>query len=156
MLTIEVPGYKRFDLEHLVLDFNGTLACDGKVVAGVNERLSRLALSLNIHVLTADSFSSAHTELVGYPCELHVLEKEHQDQGKLEYVRRLGCSSTVCIGNGQIDRLMLKEADLGICVCMVEGAAIPAILAADILCSDILSALDLLIHPVRLMATLRI
>lgn len=155
MLTIEVPGYKRFDLEHLVLDFNGTLACDGKVLAGVNERLNHLAGSLNIHVLTADSFGSAQTELVGCPCKLHVIGHEHQDRGKQEYIRQLGCSTTVCIGNGQNDRLMLKEANLGICVCMAEGAATPAILAADILCPDILSALDLLIHPVRLIATLR-
>lgn len=155
MLTIDVPGYKRFDLEHLVLDFNGTIACDGKIIDGVNERLNHLAESLNIHVLTADSFGSAHTELIGYPCELYVLEQKKQDQGKLEYIRRLGFNSTVCIGNGQNDQLMLKEADLGICVCMAEGAAIRSILSADILCPDILSALDLLIHPQRLIATMR-
>ena len=155
MLTIEVPGYKRFDLQHLVLDFNGTISCDGKVMDGVHERMNHLAGSLNIHVLTADSFGSAHTELVEYPCELHVIGEENQDRGKLEYIQRLGCTSTVCIGNGLIDRLMLKEADLGICVCMAEGAATRSILSSDILCPDIRSALDLLIYPQRLIATLR-
>ena len=155
MLTIEVPGYKRFDLEHLVLDFNGTIAFDGKIIDGVKKRIEELASSLKIHVLTADSFGSAHTELIGYPCKLYVLEQENQEQGKLEYIQRLGCSLTVCIGNGQNDRLMLKEATLGICICMAEGAATGSVLSADILCPDILSALDLLIHPQRLMATLR-
>ena len=155
MLTIEVPGYKRFNLDHLVLDFNGTIACDGKIIGGVKKRIEVLASSLKIHVLTADSFGSAHTELIGYPCELYVLGQEKQDQGKLEYIHRLDPSSTVCIGNGRNDDLMLKEADLGICVCMAEGAATRSILSADILCPDIMSALDLLIHPQRLIATLR-
>lgn len=156
MITIEVPGYKRFDLEHLVLDYNGTLARDGYVIEGVKQHLDRLAVSLKIHVLTADSFESVYKELDGYPCKIFVLEPENQDRGKLDYIRRLGCAKTVCIGNGRIDQLMLKEASLGIAVCQDEGAAIQAILSADILCPDILSALELLLHPVRLIATLRL
>ncbi|MBN2297969.1 MAG: ATPase P [Deltaproteobacteria bacterium] len=155
MLTIEIPGYKKLDCEHLVLDYNGTIACDGKVIAGVRERLERLAESLNIHVLTADSFGSAHQELKGYPCDLIVIGSENQDKGKLDYIRKLGTSSTVCVGNGRIDRLMLKQACLGIAVCQEEGASSQALLSADIVCPHILSALDLLLHPVRLIATLR-
>ena len=36
---IEIPGFKRLFLANLVLDYNGTLACDGKVITGVGERL---------------------------------------------------------------------------------------------------------------------
>jgi soluble P-type ATPase len=61
----------------------------------------------------------------------------------------------VCVGNGRNDRLMLQVAGLGIVVVQAEGAAVQTALAADILSPDILTALDLLIHPLRLVATLR-
>jgi soluble P-type ATPase len=50
---------------------------------------------------------------------------------------------------------MLKEAALGIGVIQAEGAAVEAILAADLVTTSVLDALDLLIHPLRLTATLR-
>ncbi len=155
MITIDIPGDDRLDLEHLVLDYNGTLACDGRLIDGVGKRLEKLAASLRVHVLTADSFGSAYEELDGYPCEVFVLPSTHQDRGKLAYIRDLGLTSTVCVGNGRNDHLMLREARLGIAVCQQEGAAISTIQSADILCPDILSALDLLLQPVRLIATLR-
>ena len=53
------------------------------------------------------------------------------------------------------DRLMLQVAGLGIVVVQAEGAAVQTVLAADVLSPDILTALDLLLHPLRLVATLR-
>ena len=44
---------------------------------------------------------------------------------------------------------------LGIVVVQAEGAAVQTVLAADVLSRDILTALDLLIYPLRLVATLR-
>lgn len=155
MLTIDIPGYKELNFEHLVLDYNGTIACDGKVIAGVKERMDSLCGSLKIHVLTADSFGSVSRELKGYPCDLIVIGSGDQDKKKLDYIQQLGTSSTVCVGNGRNDILMLKQACLGIAVCQEEGAFSQTLLSADIACPDILSALDLLLHPVRLTATLR-
>ena len=60
------------------------------------------------------------------------------------------------MGNGRNDRLMLQTAALGVAVCQAEGAAVPTMLAADVMGSDIQDALDLLIHPLRLVATLRV
>jgi soluble P-type ATPase len=50
---------------------------------------------------------------------------------------------------------MLAAARLGIAVVQREGAAVETVLAARMLCPDILSALELLIEPKRLIATLR-
>jgi soluble P-type ATPase len=61
----------------------------------------------------------------------------------------------VCIGNGRNDRLMLAESALGIAVVLGEGAAAVTLAAADVVCTDILAALALLTHPLRLVATLR-
>jgi P-type E1-E2 ATPase len=155
MLEFNIPGYKKIRLEHLVLDYNGTLACDGKLLPGVRERLKKLSAQLKVHVLTADTFGKARSQLSGIPCVLSVLPVENQGLEKLEYIKKIGTNITVCIGNGRNDQLMIKEAELGISVVLKEGAAIKTLIAADVICNSIISALDLLTNPLRLEATLR-
>jgi P-type E1-E2 ATPase len=74
---------------------------------------------------------------------------------KAEVVRRLGSDGTVAIGNGANDVLMLKEAAIGIAVVGPEGASAAILTSADVVTHSILDALDLLIIPRRLVATLR-
>ena len=155
MIQIEIPGYKTLELKHLVLDHNGTLACDGILIKGVKNCLEQLANDLKIHVLTADTFGKASSQLEGVPCSLSILPADNQDVGKLDYVKGLGCENTVCIGNGRNDRLMLKEASLGIAVALKEGVALTTLVSADVVCTSIVSALELLLNPLRLTATLR-
>jgi soluble P-type ATPase len=156
MLEINIPGDRKLQLKHMVLDYNGTIACDGDLIAGVKENLVALADKLQIHILTADTFGKARSGLEGIKCELSIIAPDAQDVGKLEYVKRLGAENAVCVGNGRNDQLMLKEAALGIAVILEEGAAVAALSAADIVCTHIVSALELLTNPLRLMATLRI
>jgi soluble P-type ATPase len=155
MLAIDIPGYRALRLEHLVLDYNGTLACEGELLAGVRERLIALAGTLRIHILTGDTFGKAREQLVGLPCDLCILPVDDQDRRKLEFIQRLGPPSTVCVGNGRNDRLMLQAAGLGIVVVQAEGAAMQTILAAEVVAPDIVAALSLLMDPRRLVATLR-
>jgi soluble P-type ATPase len=156
VIEINIPGYRKLQVEHLVLDYNGTIACDGDLIAGVKENLATLAGELQIHILTADTFGKARSGLKGIKCQISILAPETQDIGKLEYVKGLGSDNTVCMGNGRNDQLMLKEAALGIAVILDEGAAVETLRAADIVCTNIISALELLTNPLRLMATLRI
>ena len=155
MIEIAIPGYETLKLEHLVLDHNGTLACDGILIQGVKERLQKLADHLQIHVVTADTFGKARAQLEGASCTLSILTDDNQDIGKIKYVRKLGPNQTACIGNGRNDRYMLKSAALGIAVMLAEGLAVEALKNADVVCTDINDALDLLLHPLRLTATLR-
>jgi soluble P-type ATPase len=155
MIEISIPGYRDLEIQHLVLDYNGTLACDGEIIGGVKESLEALSKDLQIHVVTADTFGKAGSRLEDYPCQLVVLPIENQDEAKLEYVRRLGLDITACMGNGRNDRRMLKASTLGIAVILGEGAATETLLSADVVCTDILSALGLLTNPLRLVATLR-
>ena len=152
---MKIPGWKPLYLSHLVLDYNGTVAVDGGLIDGVKERLHVLAESLTIHILTADTFGSVREAVAGIPCHLAVIQDSNQAEAKRAYVAQLGLEHCVGIGNGRNDRLMLKEAALGIVVVQAEGAAVEAILAADIVSNSILEALDLLSHPLRLTATLR-
>jgi len=156
MLNIDIPGFGALRLEHLVLDYNGTLALDGNILPGVSDRLGLLGRDLQIHILTADTFGKARAELADVPfVRLAILETREQAEAKRSYVQELGSRITACIGNGRNDRLMLQEAALGIAVVQSEGAAGDALRAAHIAARDIVEALDLLIHPLRLVATLR-
>ena len=155
MLELRIPGHKPLSLLHLVLDYNGTIACDGRLIQGVRQRLELLDRSLEVHVLTADTFGNVQKELSGVPLRLTVIPGENQAEAKLDYLEQLGREHSVCIGNGRNDRLMLKVAALGIAVIQTEGAAVAAILEADIITLSILDAPDLLLHPLRLSATLR-
>jgi len=74
---------------------------------------------------------------------------------KLEYVRGLGADSVLAIGNGNNDRMILKSALIGVAVCIGEGGARDAYLAADILVGNAVDALGLLLSPNRLKATRR-
>jgi len=155
MIEINIPGNKILQLEHLVLDYNGTIAFDGALIDGVKESLAELSQMLTVHVITADTFGSVKKALEDIDCKLVVIPLEHQDAAKLEYVKNLGREQTVSMGNGLNDRLMLKASALGVAVVSGEGAAFETLASADVVCTDILSALSLLIHPLRLTATLR-
>jgi len=155
MLTIDIPGFRTLALEHLVLDFNGVLALDGKLLDGLHERLKELSQDLTVHVVTADTFGSARKALEDINATLTVLESTGQDEAKRVYVAHLGSERCVCIGNGRNDRLMLQDAALGIAVIHLEGMATEAALASDVLSTGIHDALDLLLAPKRLIATLR-
>ncbi len=155
MIEVNIPGYRKFQLEHLVLDYNGTIAFDGALIDGVKECLAELSQMLTVHVITADTFGSVKKAIEDIDCKLAVIPLDRQDVAKLEYVKNLGCEQTVSMGNGANDRLMLKASALGVAVIQGEGAAFETIASTDIVCTDILSALSLLTNPLRLIATLR-
>ena len=155
MIAVDIPGYGQLHLEHLVMDYNGTMAVDGEIAAGVTAALEILAPEVTIHVITADTFGLAAEHLQGCPVKLSVLAPGEQDVAKLNYVQQLGAARTVAIGNGRNDRRMLDAAGLGIAVILDEGAAFETLAAADVVCRGIVPALELLIHPLRLTATLR-
>lgn len=155
MIDIAIPGYGELHLAHLLLDFNGTLAVDGQMVAGVGERLRALSRLVSLHVVTADTFGNVQTQLGGIPASIHILPPGQQDEAKRDHVIRLGASCTAAIGNGRNDLLMLREAALGIGVVLKEGAWGATLAAAQVVCTSILDALDLLVDPLRLTATLR-
>lgn len=155
MLTIDIPGAGIKQLRHLVLDFNGTIACDGRLIPGIDERLVQLSSALDISVITADTHGTAAEQTAHLPLEMIVIPAQNQDQHKLKYIETLGLEAVAAIGNGSNDRLMLRSADLGIALMQQEGVAAAILQTADILMTDINAALDLLLKPKRLIATLR-
>ncbi len=150
-LGLELPRGRR-TFTHLVLDFTGTLSLDGKLLGGVAERLSRLSDDLHVIVMTADTFGTAREALRDCPVEVRVIRDGRE---KAEAVAALGADEVIAVGNGRNDVPMMGVAGLGIAVVGPEGAAASLLGAADIVCRDILDALDLAGHPLRVKATLR-
>lgn len=155
MIAFDIPGFGSMELDYLVMDYNGTLAVDGIFIPGVKERLITLAGKLNLHIITADTFGLVKKQTAGLPLTVDIIMKENQAAEKLKYIRKLGLQKTAAIGNGRNDGLMLEAARLGIACIQAEGAAGHTIAKADIIVKDINDALDLLINPLRLKATLR-
>ena len=155
MIKVQIPGGINLQLSHLVLDYNGTLALDGQLLVGVAAKMRELASHLQLHVITADTHGTVANNLADLPCTLHIIGPGAQDRQKQIYVQSLGAKEVAAIGNGKNDRLMLQSAILGIVLVQREGAAVAAVLRADIICTDIGDAFDLLLQPNRLKATLR-
>jgi soluble P-type ATPase len=147
-----LPGASARRLTHLVVDFNGTLAADGVILRGVRSRLRRLARLLEITVLTADTFGTAHRALAFLPVDIR---RVNSGVEKRRFVSGLDRRRVVALGNGRNDIEMFKSAALSIAVLGPEGAQRELLAVASVVVTDVCSGLDLLLHPRRLSATLR-
>ena len=155
MIELNVPGKGVLLLDHLVSDVNGTLAVDGQLIDGVARALGALHDRLSLHLLTADTFGrQAEIDRALGLQAVHIPPGD-EAEAKAAYVRSLGSEHVISIGQGANDAGMLREAGLGICVLSPEGLAVEALTAADIIAPNILEALALLEHPLRLVACLR-
>ncbi len=108
-MRFDIPGYGLLDVRHIVCDYNGTLAEDGTLLPGVKEIMDRLAEHVTIHVITADTHGSAHSELADCRCSLHIIGNEDQCEDKRNFVVSLGHTQTVAIGNGRNDEKCLLK-----------------------------------------------
>jgi P-type E1-E2 ATPase len=151
-IHLEIPGSESLTIKHLVLDFTGTLSCDGMLLPGVAERLEKLSQHLHITVLTADTFGKAANQLEPLPVDLNLIKTSRD---KAAFMAGFKKSETAAIGNGRNDVEMIRMAGLGIAIIGPEGCAGELIAAAKIVCHDISSALELLLNPLRVKATLR-
>jgi P-type E1-E2 ATPase len=155
MIEVTAPGRGTYELEHLLLDLTGTIALDGEVLPAVAGRLAALSDRVAIHLVTADTHGNAEqiAERLGVRfAQIKPLEEGRQ---KAVLAERLGASRVVAIGNGANDAQVLSTAALGIAVLGPEGLAVEALQAADLVVGRIEDALDLLLNPSRLAATLR-
>jgi soluble P-type ATPase len=154
-MRIDIPSWGNIDIENIVIDLDGTIAVDGKVFLEVKEKINSLSGQGKIYILTADTQGTANEEILGMNVELIKIPEEDSKQGKFDFLKTLNLEMTVAIGNGSNDQIILKEAALGIAVLGDEGVSVSAIKSADIVVKNIQNALDLLLKPKRLMATLR-
>jgi P-type E1-E2 ATPase len=156
MLTYDVPGLATMRLSTLVLDLNGTATVDGLVIPGLAEKLAELqAHGVTCYLLTADTRGTGAETAETLGVHLQRLAPGDEPAQKRAFVEGLGAGQVVAIGNGANDVEMLQAAALGIAVIQAEGAAAATLRSADVVVPGIREALDLLLKPSRLIATLR-
>ena len=151
-MIIDIPNFKEIEIKNIVFDYNGTIAVDGKLIDEVREFFKHS--KFNVFVITADTFGSVKTELEEFKnVNVIILNTTNHTKEKAEFVMSL--KNTIAIGNGNNDSLMLKEAEIGICVIGKEGASSKSIMNSDIVVKDIKDAINLIENPKRIIATLR-
>ena len=155
MIEITIPGKGNYTIKNVVVDLNGTIAVDGKIIQSVKEKVTVLSQELNIFLVTADTNKNAERLISDLPVTLYKIKEGEENNQKLQVVLKKGKDNTVSIGNGCNDISMLKESAIGICIVGGEGASTEAMMASDLAVSNINDALDLLLKPHRLKATLR-
>jgi soluble P-type ATPase len=155
MIKLEIPGRGVLAIEHLVSDVNGTLATDGHLIAGVAERFQIIGDLVQIHLVTANTHGKQSLIDEQLDMQAVILRSGNEAEQKAAYVRQLGAQHVIALGQGANDAGMLKAAAIGIAVLSEEGLAVSALTAADLIMPDILSALDALSKPKRIIASLR-
>jgi soluble P-type ATPase len=155
MIPLDIPGRERLFLKNIVIDFNGTMALDGVLLPGVQERLNLLSNILDVYILTADTFGSVLSACSSIDGKVKILKDFLGSVEKFKFIEALGAQETAAIGNGSNDMLMLEGAAIGIAVTGPEGSSTKALMAADVTVNDIITGLDLFLTPKRLVATLR-
>jgi len=155
MIELNIPGRGTIQIKHMVCDVNGTLALDGNLLEGIARKLSALQDRLNLHLLTADTHG--RQEIIDQQLNTYavILQPGNEVQQKADFVKNLGHKHVVSIGQGANDVGMLESAAIGIGILSPEGIATEALLAADIIVSDIYNAIELIEKPLRLVVTLR-
>ena len=151
-LTVRIPARPEIHLAHLVLDMNGTLTNRGVLLDGVEDRIANLRSTLEVHLVSADTFGTLEDVAATLQASSH---RAGSGEDKLRYLDQLGRERCAVIGNGTNDALVLKAAALGFVVIGPEGASAAAFLAADVVCRSAADAMDLLLDQKALWATLR-
>lgn len=153
-MRIEIPGREPLEIQNLLLDYNGTIAKDGKIPEALYPKLRALALKLNLIILTADTYGTVEKEASALGLQVRRFPRENAAREKYRILKEQEGQS-LCIGNGFNDIEMCREADLAFAVLDAEGMAARLLPHCDVLCRSSAEALDLLLNPRRLIATLR-
>ncbi|XOB61055.1 HAD family hydrolase [Campylobacterota bacterium DY0563] len=154
-MKINIPGREPFELKNIVFDYNGTIAIDGKLILGVSESINSLSNDFDFYVITADTYGTVEKELENINCKVITIGKDSQDICKLDFIKQLGSNTTLSVGNGRNDMLMLKESILGIAILQDEGLCTQTLLNSDILVKSIKDVFSFLEDKNRLIATMR-
>jgi len=152
-MKLNIPNVGEIEIKNIVLDYNGTIAKDGQVKESVKKYVNELSSEFDIYVITADTHGSAAKNLSDTSVKLQILTSNNHTKEKEKFVKSL--ENVFAVGNGSNDALMLKAADLGVCIIEDEGVSVKSVMNADIVCKSIEDAFKLLIKPKRIIATLR-
>ena len=154
MISILRPGMESLDIHFVLIDFEGTLAMDGRVHPKAKDKVNLLSKRATIYILTKSNREKVEETLRKMKVEILYVTEGDSSQQKLNVLQRLGPHQTAVIGNGLDDVRIVEQAGLGICVIGKEGSSAEAVAKADLVVTNVVDALDFLLKPLRQRATL--
>jgi len=150
-MIIEIPNVDTFNIKNILLDYNGTIAESGQILE-IDSYLQSLSKNYNVYIVSGDTFGNVKAVMKDHDVTCIIT---HNAQEKLAFLNRLGPQETIAIGNGSIDAQMLYAAAIGIVVLGQEGCSMKALMNGDILVKSISDAFDMILQPLKLIATLK-
>ncbi len=156
-IAIKIPWGEKYTIENVVFDLNGTLATNGIIAETTGDLLKELAQQAKIYIITADTHNTAEQlkEEIGAFAEIFVLKSDEHDLEKARFVHTLGFRETVTLGNGANDLKMVEEGILSFGVMAGEGVYAPLLSKVDIVVHNVDHAIEMLLNPMKIVATIR-
>ena len=154
MLTLLRPGLEPLEIEFLFLDFEGTLASDGRIHPKAKDKINLLSKRIGICIFVKGNHGLPEKTFGKMKAEVVYLREGPSAKQKLDRLQEAGADRTVVIGNGLDDGPVIEAAGFGICVIGREGASREAVRKADLVVTSVLGAFDFLLKPLRQKATI--
>ncbi|QQK08928.1 HAD family hydrolase [Miniphocaeibacter halophilus] len=154
-MKINIPGYKKLNIDKIIFDYNGTLAVKGKIDSSTKSKLIELSKNYELYILTSDTYKTVEKICENLPVKVHTFNGDNASISKRDIVLELNPDTCACIGNGRNDMEMLKIAALSVGIIGQEGAYGKIVNISDICVTSILDSMDLFIYTDRLIADLR-
>ncbi len=156
MIKVNIPGYKNVEIKNVVFDYNGTIAKDGILIEEVRGLIEELVKQdIKVYILTADTNGTVREQCEKLPVKIEIFDNGKATRDKKKIIEKIGPWNTVSIGNGRNDIEMFKSSILSILVIGKEGSYSKLLLESDIVVNNIVDAIELILKPHRLKATLR-
>jgi P-type E1-E2 ATPase len=148
-----VPEVGEIEIKTIVLDLNGTLSVNGKILDGVKERFTKLKeLGISVVLFTGDQRGTAADLCKEYGIDF-VRTKNGKE--KEEAMKKYDSETTAAIGNARIDIGTFKHARVSVATLQPEGIHAEIIKHVDVVVPSINDALDFFIDTDTFSATMR-
>ena len=154
MIKIDIPGRETLEISCVVLDYNGTVARDGLLLPAATERIRALTALVPVYILTADTYGTVEAQCRDLGAVVRTFPRDGAAKCKREIVEGLS-GGVFAVGNGFNDIEMFDAAAMSVAVMEKEGVCATLLSHADVFVAAPEDALDLLLKPDRLRATLR-
>jgi soluble P-type ATPase len=157
MKNISIPKFGKLHIENVIFDINGTIQFQGEITDQVVEKIKILKEIYNIYLISSDTRGNLKDIAKRLSVDYVKINAENMTDAKAksEELNKLGKNSTIAVGNGNNDALMLKNAGLGILIIGSEGAGTKSLKNADVVFTSPIDVIDFLMDEKAMIATLR-
>jgi soluble P-type ATPase len=152
-MKYQVTGVGEIEINTIVLDLNGTLAVNGIIPAGVEEKLNKLKeLGFEIILFTGNQRGDAQVQCDRLGIDFKQAKTSEEKEALfLEY----DVETTAAIGNARIDLGKFKHAKVSVATLQAEGIHTGILSEVDVIVPTINDALQFFIDADVFGATMR-